>query len=401
MIPAAEFRRRVREGFTMMFGRAMQLAVCGALAIPGAAARAQQAAQAAQDKVVHINQIQVIGSHNSYHAGFAPSEHKLMETKNPKVLRSLDYKHAPLGDQLTGGVRQLEIDIYNDPVGGRFAHPAIVNMVADAGLTPDPEFDPHHEMDKPGFKVMHVQDLDERVTCHTFVSCLTAIRDWSQQHPRALPLFILVETKEGKPRDLPSAPNADVFTAEIFDAVDAEIRSVFKPNEMITPDEVRGSFPTLNDAIRHNAWPTLNKARGKVVFLLDQKHAGPVYAAGHPSLKGRLIFTNAEPGQPDAAFIEENDGTREEIDALVKQGYLVRTRTDEGTEQARTNDRTRLNRALSSGAQMISTDYPTSEPSPWSDFVVGLPGGMVARCNPVNKPAGCNDKLLESNGGVR
>ena len=385
----------------MMFTRATRAAVWIGITIAASRVLAQQATQAEQDKIVHVNQIQVIGSHNSYHAGFAPSEHKFMEMKNPRVLRALDYKHAPLGDQLTGGVRQLEIDIYNDPQGGRFAHPAIVKMVADAGLPPDLDFDPNHEMDKPGFKVMHVQDLDERVTCHTFVSCLTAIRDWSKGHPRALPIFILVETKEGKPKELPNAPDADVFTSKIFDAVDAEIRTVFKPGEMIVPDEVRGKYPTLNDAIRHDGWPTLNKARGKVIFLLDQKHAGPVYAEGHPSLKGRLIFTNATPGEPDAAFVEENDGTAQEIDDLVKQGYLVRTRTDEGTEQARTNDRTRLKNALASGAQMISTDYPLSEPSQWSDFVVGLPGGEVARCNPVSKPAGCVDRLLETNGGLK
>jgi hypothetical protein len=195
------------------------------------------------------------------------------------------------------------------------------------------------------------------------------------------------------------APVADVFTSTIFDALDAEIRSVFKPGEMITPDEVRGDAPTLNEAIRTKGWPTLAKARGRVIFLLDQAHAGPVYAEGHPSLKGRLIFTNAKAGEPEAAFVEENDGTRAEIDALVKQGYLVRTRTDEGTEQARTNDRTRLDRALSSGAQMLSTDYPTSEPSQWSSFSVGLPGGLVARCNPINKPAGCVDSLLETEGG--
>ena len=363
---------------------------------------AQQAAQqAAQDKTVHVNQIQVIGSHNSYHAGFAPSEHKYLEMKNPKVLRSLDYKHAPLGTQLTGGVRQVEIDIYNDPQGGRYAHPAIVKAVAAAGLPADPDFDPNHEMVKPGFKVMHVQDLDERVTCHTFVSCLTAVHDWSKQHPRALPLFILVETKEGKPKDMPNAPDADVFTPAIFDAVDAEIRTVFKPSEMITPDEVRGNAPTLNAAIRSKGWPTLQQARGRVIFLLDQRHASPVYAEGHPSLKGRLIFTNAVAGEPEAAFTEENDGTPAEIDALVKQGYLVRTRTDEGTEQARANDTSRRDRALSSGAQMLSTDYPLSEPSPWTAYSVGLPGGIVARCNPVNKPAGCVDALLEMNGGSK
>ena len=363
------------------------------------AAIAQHSPQATQDKVVHVNQIQVIGSHNSYHAGFAPSEKKYMEMKNPKALRSLDYHHAPLADQLSGGVRQVEIDVFADARGGRFAHPAIVRKVAAAGLPADPDFDSQHEMDKPGFKVMHVQDLDERSTCHTFVACLTAVRTWSKQHPQHVPLFILVETKEGALRDMPDAVKTEPFTPAVFDALDAEIRSVFKPGEMITPDEVRGDTPTLVEAVHAGKWPTLAKARGRVIFLMDQQHAGPVYAEGHPSLRGRILFTNALPGASDAAFIEQNSGTREEIDALVKQGYLVRTRTDEGTEQARTNDTTRRDLALASGAQMISTDYPSSEPSSWTKFSVELPHGLAARCNPVNKPAGCVDELLEPASG--
>jgi len=375
-----------------MFSKVTRLVV-GAMVVAGAQSAAVQ--QATQDKIVHVNQIQVIGSHNSYHAGFAPSERKYLEMKNPKELRGLDYHHPPLGEQLSAGIRQVEIDIFNDPLGGRFAHPAIVKAIAAAGLPADPDFDPNHEMDKPGFKVMHVQDLDERATCHTFVHCLTDVRDWSKQHPQHLPIFILVETKEGKPKDMPNAPQGDVFTSAIFDAMDAEIRTVFKPGEYITPDEVRGNAPTLNEAIRTKGWPTLAKARGRVIFLLDQQHAGPAYAEGHPSLRGRIVFTNAIAGNPDAAFIEQNEGSQAEIDALVKQNYLVRTRTDEPTEQAHTNDRTMLNRALASGAQMLSTDYPTSEPSPWSDYSVGLPGGLPARCNPLNKPAGCVDSLLE------
>ena len=358
-------------------------------------AQTGSAAQQAHDKLVHINQIQVIGSHNSYHAGFAPSEHKYLEARNPRALRSLDYHHAPLGDQLTGGVRQLEIDVFVDEKGGRFAHPKIVDRVAAAGLPADPGFDPDHEMDKPGLKVMHVQDLDERVTCHTFVACLTAVRTWSKAHPGHLPLFILVETKEGPVKGLPDAPVAEAFTPARFDALDAEIRSVFKPAEIIAPDEVRGQYSTLNTAIKANRWPTLDKARNRVIFLLDQFKAGPIYAQGHPSLRGRILFTNARAGDPDAAFIEQNDGTRQVIDDLVRQGYLVRARTDEGTEQARTNDTTHRDLALSSGAQLVSTDYPTSEPSRWTGYSVGLPGGLVARCNPVNKPSGCVDALLE------
>lgn len=380
----------------MMFVRsAMQVVIGSTLLAIGQTATAQQNSQAAQDKIVQLNQIQVIGSHNSYHAGFAPSERKYMEMKNPKALRSLDYHHAPLADQLSGGVRQVEIDVFADPEGGRFAHPAIVQQVAAAGLPADPDFDPQHEMDKPGFKVMHIQGVDERSTCHTFVACLNDVRKWSKQHPNHLPIFILVETKEDSPREVQNAVKALPFTATVFDALDAEIRSVFKPNEMITPDEVRGDASTLVEAVHAGKWPTLAKARGRVIFLMDQQHVGPIYAEGHPSLRGRILFTNAIPGAPDAAFVEQNDGSVEAINALVKQGYLVRTRTDEPTEQARTNNTTRRDLALSSGAQMLSTDYPLSEPSPWTTYSVGLPGGLAGRCNPVNKPAGCIDDLLE------
>lgn len=368
---------------------------------------AQQDTVAEQDRTVHINQIQVIGSHNSYHSGIAPSERKLIEQQNPKVMRALDYAHAPLADQLAGGVRQLEIDIYADSKGGRYSHPAIVGKVAEAGLPPDPDFDPQHEMDKPGFKVMHVMDLDQRSSCHTFIACLTTVRGWSRQHPQHLPIFILVETKQGRKGAAPQPHTPEQFTSETFDALDAEIRSVFSSDEMITPDQVRGSYDTLLQAIQSTSaasstlgrqtggWPTLSSARGKVIFLMDQRNVGPVYTQGHPSLRGRIIFTNAAPGSPDAAFTEENDGTKTEIDALARQGYLIRTRTDDGTEEARTNDRTRADIALSSGAQMLSTDYPSSEPSRWTGFFVGLPHGLVARCNPVTAPPGCVDSLLE------
>ncbi len=361
----------------------------------------QQTTATQQDRTLRINQIQVIGSHNSYHTGIAPSEQKLIEQQNPKAMRALDYAHAPLPDQLTGGVRQLEIDIYADTKGGRYAHPAIVDKVAEAGLPADPDFDPNHEMDKPGFKVMHVLGVDQRSSCHTFIACLTAIRGWSQEHPQHLPIFILVETKQGRP-DAPAVANGpEPFTSATFDALDAEIRSVFSAKEMITPDQVRGSYKTLPEAIQASGkkaggWPTLAEARGKVVFLMDQRPVEGVYTEGHPALRGRVIFTNAVPGAPDAAFTEENSGTKAEIDALAKQGYLIRTRTDDGTEEARSNDHTRADVALSSGAQMLSTDYPSSEPAKWTGFFVGLPHGLAARCNPVTAPPGCVDSLLEA-----
>jgi hypothetical protein len=89
-------------------------------------------------------------------------------------------------------------------------------------------------------------------------------------------------------------------------------------------------------------------------------------------------------------------GTPDEISSLVRKGYLVRTRTDSDTKQARTNDTTRREAALASGAQLLSTDYPASEPASWTGYSVSLPDNLVARCNPVNKPTPCVDADLES-----
>lgn len=343
---------------------------------------------------LRLNQIQVIGTHNSYHAGLPPNEAKWLARKNPKAAAGLDYRHPPLSRQFDSGVRQIELDIYADGKGGRYAHPRGPALVAAAGLPPDPDPDPTGLMNKPGFKVMHVQDIDQRSTCQPFVGCLEDVRTWSKAHPGHIPIFILVETKQGSTKNV-KLTETEPFTPTVLDALDAEIRSVFPPSELITPDDVRGSYPTLNAAILTTGWPMLDSARGKVIFLLDQRAVAPVYVEGHPSLRGRLLFTNSVPGQPDAAFLERNEGPAEEIAALVRQGYLIRARTDGDTKQARTNDTAQRDAMMASGAQLLSTDYPANEPARWpGHYFVSLPGAAEVRCNPVNAPDTCAGDLL-------
>ena len=119
---------------------------------------------------LRINEIQVIGTHNSYHAGFAPSAAKLWQEKNPRAFNGLDYRHQPLAQQFDSGVRQIELDVFADSKGGHFAHPKGPEMVAAAHLPPDPDFDPGGLMSKPGFKVLHMQDIDYRSTCEPFTA---------------------------------------------------------------------------------------------------------------------------------------------------------------------------------------------------------------------------------------
>src|SRR5215469_3382697 len=49
--------------------------------------------RSAQDKELHLNQIQVIGTHNSYNMGFAPSEAKYFEEHYAKAYHGVEYHH--------------------------------------------------------------------------------------------------------------------------------------------------------------------------------------------------------------------------------------------------------------------------------------------------------------------
>ena len=331
-----------------------------------------------------MTEVQIIGSHNSYHAGLAPAELANLKKANPKLAESLDYAHPSITKQLDMGVRKLELDIFSDTRGGLFAKPKTA--------VPDPPFDPQGLMLKPGFKVIHVQDLDFRSTCQPFTGCLAELRQWSKAHPRHLPIYVLIETKTGNPRpEFMVTP--EPVTVETLNLLDAEIRSVFEPRQIITPDDVRAGGKTLEAAVLTKGWPSLESARGKVVFLFDQETVTPLYTKGHPSLEGRVIFTNASPGTPDAAFVKENDAHSPRIPELVKKGYLVRTMSDGGVAGVRANDTQKKDAALASGAQIVSTDYYFSKKAD-SGYHVEFADG-IARCNPLSSKTCKPDSLRE------
>ncbi len=135
-----------------------------------------------------------------------------------------------------------------------------------------------------------------------------------------------------------------------------------------------------------NAWPAIDDARGRFLFVLDETGAKrDRYVAGHPSLAGRVLFVNAPPERDEAAFLIMNepiaDGAR--IRELVAQGFLVRTRADADTREARSGETARREAAFASGAQVVSTDYYEPNPAFGTGYEVDLPGGGVARCNPA------------------
>jgi len=336
------------------------------------------------DHNLRMNDILTVGTHNSYKQAISEPIMALLRATAPDVWQSLDYHHPPLADQLDDGARGLELDVVHDPEGGRFAHPA---GMALTGQPVSPAY--VAAMSEPGFKVMHVQDVDFRSSCVTFIEALERIRDWSLAHRSHAPILITMNTWDGRSRTK-GGVDALPFDAAAYDALDAEIASVFAAGHLITPDKVRGRFRTLRDAVLKRGWPTLGAARGRIFFALDEQgRHREAYRGGRRTLEGRIFFVDADETSPDSAYLTLNElADAPRIAAAVEAGFIVRTRADADTVEARLNDTRRRDALLLSGAQYVSTDYRRPDPR-LSDYEVRLPVGRIAVCNPRRRPERC------------
>jgi hypothetical protein len=338
---------------------------------------------------LRLNQLQVVGSHNSYHRELSPNEQKVQQQQNPGSV-DLWYSHAPIGQQLEDqNVRSLELDLFPDPQGGLYTYPLIRKLTGQGPLT-DPA------MARPGIKVMHIPDFDYNSNCDTFVLCLRQVKTWSDAHPNHVPIAINLELKQSDPNVVAAGGvKAPPWDSANLDSVDAEIRSVFTEKEILTPDDVRKPGLTLEQSVLTKGWPKLGSVHGQVMFYFDNGGPGAIrdiYTAGTPNLEGRAVFTRGPEGAPDAAVTEVNDprgANQAEIQRLVTKGYLVRTRSDEPLATIRDKDYSRLGIALASGAQWVTTDFPVAGMAARydSDFVAKLPGHTPVRCNPVTATA--------------
>jgi Phosphoinositide phospholipase C, Ca2+-dependent len=346
---------------------------------------------------LRLNQLQMMGSHNSYHRELSPAEQKVQQAQNPGSV-DLWYSHAAIPAQLEDqNMRTLELDLLPDPDGGLYTYPLIRKLTGQGPLT-DPA------MAQPGIKVLHIPDFDYNGTCKTFVLCLRQVKSWSDQNPDHTPITISLELKQSDPKIVAAGGvQSPPWDAANLDRVDAEIRSVFPEKEVLTPDDVRKPGLTLEQSVLTKGWPKVESVRGQVLFYFDNGGAGAIrdlYRTGKPNLEGRAVFTRGPEGEPDAAITQVNDprgANQAEIQRLVTKGYLIRTRSDEPMATIRDKDFSRVGIALDSGAQVVTTDFPVPGMAARydSDFVAKLPGDTAVRCNPVSAPKWCRGNVSE------
>jgi len=362
------------------------------LAAPDAASAGVGCARTWMDHNLHLNDIVTVGTHNSYKEAIPDKIMGLIRMGARKSAEGLDYSHIPLTDQLNDGARAIEIDVVYDPTGGLYAHPAGAAMTGyelPAGFV--------ETMSKPGFKVLHVQDIDFRAVCMTLIACLQELKAWSKAHPDHVPILLTMNAKDDE-IPFPGSVTPLKFDTAAFDALYAEILSVFSRDDIVTPDQVQGSYPTLRDAVLQHGWPTLGETRGKILFALDEEGDKlKAYQGGRKSLEGRVMFINTTEDSPAAAYLTLNEALTDtaHITKDVELGFLVRTRADADTVEARANDTARRDKALASGAQYVSTDYMHPD-TRFGAYQARLPEGVIAACNPVRRPERCAGLPVEA-----
>lgn len=303
---------------------------------------------------LRFDQIQTLGTHNSYHV-------LVGSPADP----SHDYTHPPLATQLDAGVRHFELDVHRAPDGG-----------------------PH--------RVYHIVGIDPGTSCELLSDCLTQIRDWSLAHPRHHLIVVLIEPKDDIATifaDIgqdPKQSGEDLWAGQIA-TLDPVIADVFEPRHLLTPTSfrARSAAPTVRESLENRGFPTLAETRGKVALVLNDTSA---QRAEYRAAGEGLMFVFGEVGDDDVAFVKADDprSNPARIRDAVTRGYVVRTRADADLEI----DIERRDAALSSGAQLVTTDFPHQSP-PESGYGVWLDGGAPSRCNPVSAPPGCDDSVIE------
>jgi hypothetical protein len=300
----------------------------------------------------------------------------LIRMGGKKDAEALDYGQPSLAAQLNDDVRALQFDVAYDPDGGAYKNPAGASMAMD--LLPDAYI---KAMSKPGFKVIHVLDVDYGSSCLALGDCLRQVAAWSKAHPDHLPIVISLKTNDAK-TPMPGATKPRDCDEAAMNALEKEIRAVFTPDQMITPDRLQGRHASLREAAQAHAWPKLGAARGKMIFVLDDSAAKiKAYQGSRKSLEGRAMFVTGDEASPLSAFLAiqdpQKDGNR--IREAVSNGFMVITRADAETREARDNSTARREAAFASGAQIVQTDFAVADPK-IGNYRVSLKNNPAALC---------------------
>lgn len=307
---------------------------------------------------LRLNQIKVLGSHNSYKQRLPDAVYQAAAARgiDSKALR---YGHPTLPAQLDLGLRQLELDVLSDGVAGqpRSTEQRLDQPLAEKWLSrPLLSNADRSRYQQAGLKTLHLPDIDFTSHCPLFADCLLALRLWSDTHPAHSPVFVLMNVKE---RGAFGANGGGFqpahWDAELYRALDRQILQVLGSGKLLRPAAVQKPGLSLRDSVRKHGWPTLSDTQGRFIFIFDGDAAQLRSYQAAVVMEEQVLFASTGIDDPHAAILVLNQpiAQQAQIKSAVAAGFIVRTRSDEPLHA----DATRFQSALQSSAQIISTDF--------------------------------------------
>ncbi len=280
---------------------------------------------------VKLNEIAVLGTHNSYQR-LATKETRFAMNLIDSItfkkfgLNTFDFEMDTLTEQLEMGVRNVEIDIET--------------------LDKD---------DKIEFKVTHNSLIDNASSAYDFEKALQEIKMWSDNNPEHIPVIIIVEPKSF----VIEINGMKKFSLEYAKELDKIVADTLG-DSLLTPEDMLRDYASFKEMRENDDWISLKEARGKILVLLHDCDVTESYIALDESIKTQKMFPMLrydDRNESYTSFILENDAWRADerkAENIDESNLIVRTRADVYPEYS--DERYEVIETC--GSQIITTDFP-------------------------------------------
>ncbi len=279
---------------------------------------------------VKINEIAVLGTHNSYQLLATPSK------------RALEKVRSILSFGKNGGNRNFEMDTFTQQL-----EMGVRNLEIDIETVDDGE--------NVSFIVTHNPITDNVSSAYDFAKGLEEIALWSDNNPEHMPVYILVEPKG----EVDSVNNMKNFSLEYALELDNIIRQVLG-DRLLTPELVKGDFESFEEMRMADAWPLIEDSAGKIIVLLHPCDVTQEYINTEISVSSQAMFPMLRFDDIDksyASFILDNEPENAAVNNSItvdEKKLMVRSRADNYPSFSSE----KYSFADICGSHIITTDYP-------------------------------------------
>lgn len=280
---------------------------------------------------VKYNEVSFVGTHNSYQTASTAEYSELYSALSDLTFGIIDssltdFNMESLTNQLQSGIRSLELDIETVVNNGEIS-----------------------------FVVSHSPNIDITSNCYDFEKAIQEVKMWSDANPNHLPITIIIEPKKG----IVPINGMKNFNLNYANELDSLLHEVLGES-LLTPADMMGDYESFKAMREADGWLTLEETMGKVLVLLHDTTVTDKYIKQDTSIKTQAMFPMlrySDRNEEYASFIIENspsDALKHSEETIDNCKLIARTRADSYTSYSDT----KYEKAIKSGAQIISTDHP-------------------------------------------